>query len=525
MTENFKVVKNKYKKLAVISAVALGVFCGVIVACTLLLAFKLSAIELLWVYYLLIGAGVAVACFFPFYLLLKPNDKRLAVKLDKEFNLNQKVQTMVEYSGREGTLVNLQREQTDLALEAAAKSRPDFKGLLKFLFIPVIAVAIACAGIIVPAKKTTVIVPQFKLTQIQRTALNNLIADVNASNFSSGLKVATTTALSDMLADLEQTTIFSEMKRKVVSTVKGIDAIIASTNSYLPVYGEFAGNEYTKPFASAVVHGVAYYKSTSSSVIKSLNGVTQQSEKSNEAITELLVEWKDGVKEIFRQPSQNGAEAPLLTVPEMVQKVTEYSDAFSNGLEKVEFNGENDGLINAIKAFAADIVTVNPAWGAEDYVGEVERKCAAFISPAVEDALFTQTYSCLMDEFIRNRTIEILGLKYSDVGANTNVVPEVVDEDGDGNGDENHGGGFGSGDINYGSDEMVLDPDTGELVQYGTLLARYRAKIKERIAEFEELANKENATAEEKAEAKYVQGELSRYVTQYLERLNKNNEE
>ena len=43
------------------------------------------------------------------------------------------------------------------------------------------------------------------------------------------------------------------------------------------------------------------------------------------------------------------------------------------------------------------------------------------------------------------------------------------------------GGGFGDGDINYGSDDLILDPDTLEKVPYGELINRYNAAIQERI--------------------------------------------
>ncbi|MGN0805886.1 MAG: hypothetical protein ACI4MC_02510 [Candidatus Coproplasma sp.] len=520
MTDNFKVVKNKYKTMAVITAVALGVFCGVIVACALLLAFKLSEIELLWAYYLLIGAGVAACCTLPFYFLLRPNDKRLAAKLDKDYSLKQKVQTMVEFADREGAIVSLQREQTNEALAIAAKSLPDLKGLLKFVIIPVLAVAIACVSILIPAKKTTEVLPGFTLTATQRTAVNNLISDVNSSDLSAGLKVATTSALSDMLEKLENTTLQSQMKSTVINTVKGIDSIIAGTNSYLPLYNSLKNNEYTKPFASAMVHAVAYYKNTSATLIKSLDEVKKQSELSGEVAASMLKSWKDGVKDTFYLHDSDGNAVSVLPVQELAQRAEEYSVAFKEGLENCAFSVENDLLLNSVAAFADDIITVNPDYGPESYVAEIYVKCGNFVTPSAEDALFVQTYSCLMDEFIRNRTAEIFGLKTYEIGSNSNVVPDVIDDGDEGEGGASSGGGWGSGDINYGSNDLVLDPDTGEFVEYGTLLSRYSEKINERIAYFEALANKENATEEEKAEAKYVQGELSRYVQQYLDRLN-----
>ncbi len=527
MTENFKVVKNKYKKMAIISAIALGAFCGLTVACALLLAFKLSAIEFLWVYYVLIGVGVAAICAVPFYFLLRPLDKKLAEKLDKQYNLNQKVQTMVEFANEQGTMLTLQREQTDEALSVAAKARPDIKGLLKYLFIPVMAVAIACVSIIIPARKTTVYLPQFRLTQSQRTAMNNLIADVNrSSSFSEGLKVASTTALSNLLTELEETTLQSEMKRRVISTVRGIDSIIASTNSYLPLYNSLKGDEYTKPFANSSVRAVAYYKSTVSSAIKTLDEVERQSELSGEVITTMLSDWGETFALTFYHPAETeGATGAIMTTQEMIERVGAYSSAFTVAVQNAEFEGEGDELCTAINNFAADLLTISPDWGSVDYLNQIKAKCGAFISPSCEDALFSQTYNCLMDEFIRNRTAEIFGLKLYEIGSNTNVVPELSDELGEGDGEGSHGPGFGGGDINYASDELVYDPDSDTLVKYGELMARYRARIKDKISEFEALANKEDATAEEKATAKYVQAELSRYITQYLDRLNRTTEE
>lgn len=522
MTENFKVVKNKYQRLAIISSVALGVFCGVIVACALLLAFKLSAISFAWYYYLLIGVGVAGICFVPFYFLMRPSDQKLAIKLDGEYNLNQKVQTMVEFANEQGALVTLQREQTDKALSVAAKSMPDLKGLLKFIFIPVVAIAVGVCSIVVPAKKETVYLPGFTLSATQRLALLNLIDDVNESDMAEGLKTTTVATISNLIDTLEEVTLQSEMKKAVINSVKSVDLIISSANSYLPVYEAFKGNEYTKPFAISMVSCVAYYKNTVATVIKSLDGVNAQIEVSQSVITATLAEWQTTFKNSFYNKNDGGELTSIFTVSQMIEKVGSYSSAFKSGLQACTYSAE-DSLIAAITAFADDMLTVNSSWGAESYLNELNTKAGNFITPAVEDSLSTQTYNCLMDEFVRNRTAEIMGVKVSEIGDNDLVVPNVTD-DGDSGDGGTQGGGYGGGDVNYASDDMVLDPDSGELVAYGTLMARYRAKIKERISEYEQVLNKEDATAEEIAEAKYVLGELSKYVTQYLDRLSVNSE-
>lgn len=523
MTENFNVVKNKYRKLAIISSVALGVLCGVIVACALLLAFKLSAIALAWYYYLVIGIGVSALSCVPFYFLMRPSDKKLAIKLDGEYALNQKVQTMVEFACAEGALVSLQREQTDEVLSVAAKKMPDLKGLLKYAFVPVMAIAVGVCAVVVPAKKVTVYQPAFTLSATQRTALNNLVSDVNDSELTPALKTVTTSALTDMLGKLEKATLQSEMKQIVITSIRSIDFIISGANSYLPVYEALKGEELSKPFAVCVAECVTYYKNTMSSVIKTLDGVNTQIDVSDGITSSMLDEWQATFKKSFSATTEEGVTTGLMTSVQMAQKAGEYSSAFKSGLLACTFTGEGDALISAISAFADDVVTVSSDWGAEGYLTQLELKAEAFITPAVEDALSVQTYSCLMDEFVRNRTAEIMGVKLSEIGDNTSVAPDISDSEGEGDGGT-QGGGYGSGGIIYAGDDMVLDPDSGELVSYGTLMARYRAKIRERISEYEAVIGDESSTAEEIAEAKYVLGELSKYVTQYFDKLSVSNE-
>lgn len=520
MTKNFQAIKKKYTKQAIIAAAVLGAFCGVAVACALLLALKLSAIEILWVYYLLAGVGAAALSIYPFYLLLRVDDIKLAKKLDGEYALNQKVQTMVEFAAEDGAMATLQREQTDEALTAAAAARPSARSLLKYLFIPVIAAGIACAGIFAPVKKTTVYVPPFTLSGAQEAALTNLISDVDGSELGEGVKAACSGALGTLLEELKETETQAEMKGRVVATAQGIDAVIGGSNSFVALYNVLKGDEYTKKLATAMLNGVVYYKYTSVSDIKSMDIVKRKSESCDGGISELLAEWVESVKETFYHPETGESPKELFGVSEIRERLSGYAQAFSRLLGGFAESYAGDPLYEALAAFALDIdIPVPSGYGADSYLTQVEKVCNGFVTPTCEDALSAQSYACIMDEYIRNELARIFGLSTADFGSNLSVAPDPVedDEDEDGGGTSSPSGGHGK-EI-YGSDEMVLDPDSGELVKYSELLAAYSAKIQERIKEYEALASKENATAEEKAAAKYVQGELAKYISQYIDRL------
>jgi len=54
-------------------------------------------------------------------------------------------------------------------------------------------------------------------------------------------------------------------------------------------------------------------------------------------------------------------------------------------------------------------------------------------------------------------------------------------DDDDDNDDPLQDGGIGSGDIVYGSDDQIYDPDTNENVKYGSVINEYYAKITEKL--------------------------------------------
>lgn len=518
MTQNFERIKKKYKIQALIAAAALSAFCGVAVACALLLAFKLSAIEILWVYYLLIGLGTAALSYYPFYLLLRPGDKKLAKKLDGSFGLNQKVQTMVEYSGESGAMAVLQREQADEALAPVVAKRPSARSLLKYAFIPVLAAGIALAGALVPARKTTVYVPPFSLTASQEAALNNLINDVEGSDLTETVRSYSAESLRTLLSNLKETDTQSEMKRLVIATVRGIDTVIANSNSYVFIYNQFKLDEYTMPFANAAAGGVTYYKVNPVSEISTMDAVARKYSTCVDEIEWAMADWvEDFVKTFNKETETENAPEELMTVPEMKTLAGNYSQAFASGLEKVAFHDAEDALCAAIAEFAVNIdVKVISGMGAENFKSEIESVCNKFAAYGCADALCVQSYACIMDEYIRNELARIFGLSVSDFGSNASVAPDIDDTQNGGDDDPSNSGGDGKGDLIYGGNDTVLDPDSGELVKYSDLLTDYENKIQERIREYRAIVSDEDATAEEKEEAKFVLNELNSYIDRYI---------
>ena len=63
------------------------------------------------------------------YLLTHVSDRELAARLDSDFGLSARVQTMVEYSGEEGDMLAMQRQDADEKLAGISPKRLKFRKL------------------------------------------------------------------------------------------------------------------------------------------------------------------------------------------------------------------------------------------------------------------------------------------------------------------------------------------------------------------------------------------------------------
>ncbi len=112
MNANFDKFRKKVWTDIFVKCLLVAFASGLVAVNAVLLPCKLLGIDLLWVFYVLIalggfiaGGGVAFAC-------LKTNDKKIAVRLDKELKLDESVQTALEFRSVHEDMPTLQREKT-----------------------------------------------------------------------------------------------------------------------------------------------------------------------------------------------------------------------------------------------------------------------------------------------------------------------------------------------------------------------------------------------------------------------------
>ncbi|MCM1438289.1 MAG: hypothetical protein NC131_03630 [Roseburia sp.] len=483
MSENFRKIKKKYTTVAVIAGAILGVCLGIALTCTLAVIFKSRAVNFHWALYIPIALALSAGAGYPFFLLLRPDDKRIAKKLDKEFALNQKVQTMVEYAGVAGELPELQRKQTDEALDEVARKRVNLKGLLKFAFVPVIAAAMLFAGIFVPAKKSGVTDRPYEITDEHETALKNLISDVENSSLETGLKDSAVGVLDELLDMLVSAEHISTMKTAVISSVHFIDALMGGANSYLKIDEVLKADETLKPFSTAIVNGVVDYKNGAS--LTTMKAVNDREADSDERITQVIKSWETKYLADYAPKAEGADEGTPLPVAEAALKLSPFASALASALtdarlqqfapaeeegQAARASANGEALFARLSELSVRLTRYvgdadKDTYNAVSYYAAIGGAFDSFIERSAV-TLSIQSYNCMMDDYLRNALSRIFDINRAEFGSNASVAPTPT-EDVLGSDRDAADGGYGKGEHLYGSNDTIYDANSNEIKKYG----------------------------------------------------------
>lgn len=471
MSENFRKIKKKYLTVAIAAACILGACLGVALTCTLAVIFKSCGLNVHWAVYIPVAIALSAGAGTMFFFILRPDDTRIAKKLDRDFALNQKVQTMVEFANVEGDMPALQREQTDEVLGAVAKKRVDLKWLLKFAFIPVLALAMLFAGIFVPAKKSGYVDQAFNMSSTHKNALVSLKRDVEGSSLETGLKTFVVLELDGLLDMLEKAEYESAMRSAITDAVRNIDKLVSNANSYLITGRTLQKDETLAPFAKAVINSVVDYKIKA--VLTDMSKVREMEAEVDDAVAAVLTKWETSHLKKLSEDSDAAikfyefalALADKLEDGELVKLYAPAGGAEGQSAARALRSADGDRFYNLLVSYAETLAK----HGEDVLEGRSSLNAEGLFNNLISDSapeLGKQSYNCMMDEFIRNRLARIFGISLPNLD-DVAPYPSQDSDGGDKKPDSSSEGGYSDGKRPYGSNDEILDPDTGESKKYG----------------------------------------------------------
>lgn len=447
-----------------------GFGAGGIVAGLLLLLTKLQVIALEAYLPWLLGGGGLVLVSVGTFFLVRGNDKKLAKSLDKQFGLQEKVQTMLVHKDSQGAIYELQRQDARVALKNAKGKSLDLKWLWAYILCFVIGVAMLVTAIVyTPAVEEEQPEPEvpFELTSMQEAALNELVLYIEASTMQEPYKGNVKNAVSDLILGLKLST--TEKERDICLKL-AVDTIFEETgnsSAALELMEELWA--YNTQAARALAKALNYYDWPR---LDEWDKYTDAAADFRALFIYIALEGEtptDEDKVSFLKNILNDTSSKILSA--LPKSGLSDDDELTLILIRLASASEVDDKLGTKILGLATLAEQAATLGYQEAERALDDTMLAYNS-IIFKALSQHKTNTDTGEYAITRICDLFDYTLPKFERPT-LIQSSVDSGTDGEG--GGGGGAIGGGPTFGSDDLVFDPNTGEFVEYGTILSRYYA--------------------------------------------------
>lgn len=207
MNDNFKKLKRKlmlefYVRISLVSLAGWLIVSGLIILFT-----RLFGANFPFYYGILIGAAVGIGAFVALWLTKKPDDTKIALRIDQDFDMHEKVATMVTFQNTDGFMYEKQREDAKEKLGKKDVKKLPFR--LALINVPalVFGASLFTASFFTPAvlnqKKDDKKDNKDKINDKTQDIIDDLHEIINNSDAYQTLKAELNQILEDLLGELK----------------------------------------------------------------------------------------------------------------------------------------------------------------------------------------------------------------------------------------------------------------------------------------------------------------------------------
>ncbi len=451
MSKNFTELNRKMRLATVLRFLVISIALGMLAFSVMLLSDKVSAKQPNYFIALFVGAGAALVFAVVSFSVCFPTEKRIAKRIDGKLELGEKVQTMVEFKHEQSDMLEIQRQDTEERLAEASEKKLRGKRIWVSIILPVVAAAVLATSLALPVR-TLADDPdgdiqeendEWSLDDWHVTAVRALIEEVKASEMAEDGRNKIVSYLETMLSDLEFIKSKKQMKQTVTSVMVKISAVADGMNSYTSIIRSLrsAGSDSVTKFSEAI-------GSPADPIIESKLQDFKSSFK-KETAKAALADFSNALEVAVKNSSAKEDDALYAALLSYTKAVSEFAET-AEGLTQEDFE---KGLTDIFEQAAVEI-------GA---------------------ALDVQNVNRDVTDNTNNRLMIIFGISWAELpdGLKYPQNEEMGSEDGEYDEKEDDkvtGGGLGSGEVVYGSDDAVYDPEKGTKVNYGEVINSYDAK-------------------------------------------------
>lgn len=438
MNAEFEKIRKKIRLNTLIKSVLLGTSFGLLSVGVLLLVFKLKEIAFLPLYYILIGIGGAVLVFIASFLILNRNEKSIARKLDRDLGFGEKVQTMVEFKDEEGDMIALQRQDADERLGNASPKALKLGRLWQYFVVFALATALFLVAVFIPVKekepKPSEPEKGYEMSLYDLTALSNLIEEVRVSSMEQTAKTKVVTELETLLTALKTTDKDATMRTLVIGAIVNVNTVAEEVNTYKEI------NQLLSTVEQEQIKEL-------SKIIVGLDG---------ETVGDQLA----GIREYF-------------TETDVAEKLTDFAAKIQAAFFEQTLVSVEDELYAATLNLAEDLQTVADGMAAQTETWAQDEIDKAFerAETALGDELIQQKANKSTRDRVVKGLMSIFNISASELPFQLEDSTGSYDQTtNDGEEVEGAQGGIGSGEQEFGSQDLIYYPDGpegGGYVEYG----------------------------------------------------------
>lgn len=448
MNSAFYKFKRRICRQHLLFSAMLGLAPGLFAFGVMLLFDKLDVVSV--PIYLLIGFPVllTVASFLVSFFVFRPKDRSIAVRLDDELSLGERVQTMLRFDTASEEMVVLQREDTEQRLSAIPVSTiKPARRILRAALSLVLAVSLVIVSLVFPVTAETDAPTEPEIAESEKemyiVAVRRLIEIVSASFMDETLKAQDLTELESLLSTIEGSDHFSVMKAAAIRVTINVGKNVLAVNTAPLISDELRKSdlELLKSLADSLA------ELSASAVRKQLRAIRTEVKKGD-------------ADEVFK---------------------------LANGLDAALRNSEaarEDSVCNAFFVFSASLTTMASTGdfsGIEDAVD--------LLDSAISEPILTQKDNRLTTDRVISELIKLFGITDDDLKEESGEDNPLGDADGGGyeppeeetETDKIFDGAIGDESGDFPSDDLIYSPDDDAYVTYSELIDRYLAIAEDRI--------------------------------------------
>lgn len=471
MSENFLKFKKRFLAFRIIKSAMIGASAGLVFGGALLMLIRLAVLGFAPPTSLFVGLGVALIVGGVVFLLGGRSDKSFAKELDSLFGLDARAQTMIEYIGEQSEMIALQRQDADRALSEIPVKNYKFRRLPVYILALTLSASVLVGGFVVPDMRNYTppeeIIP-FELTEIQEAGILELVRYVEDSDMEEEFGTPIVSELHALLEKLRETDTQNDMIIALTESMAAITSITYESSTATEMLNALWDTDdvYFKHLAK-VLDTSAWSSPDWGDFAEKLTGYSATLMGDDDE-SENAVRGKERLKSALESMTRK-LDTVLLSsgVPE---------DDEMYLAVKLLFSDETAGL---------DLILENIDSLSDDEARVELQKSFEAMSENIYEAISLNKVNATVGEYAMTRLSSLFGVPSPEFERpdfyknNESVGGGQGSADGDQE-NQNSPGGVGPG-ATYGSDDIVLDPLTGQPVKYGDLIDKYNAIMYERL--------------------------------------------